>query len=222
MLLNHPPNKVLVTGQGGTGKSTFWTRYILNSKHDYHFIFDNELEFVQRCAPYLNATGSPEGLDAQLETGWVIYDPTEMFDEDFEAAFNFFCDWVYTISADLPGTKLFCCDEIQELVDTNNISTEFRRLIRLGRRRGIDAILIAQEPNSIHNKLRNQLTEVVAFQQLTDNALEFLVALGFDAEELRLLNTGDFVDKRTRPPLTIERANVFTLGKSLTPPPDPG
>jgi len=210
MLLNHPPNKVLVTGQGGTGKTSFWTRYVCNSKHDYHFIFDSEGEFVERSEFAFKPATTPEELERQVETGWIVYDPVPMYNEDFETAFAFFCDWFYQLSNHLPGTKLFACDELQELVGVNSCPIHFRRLLRLGRRRGIDAIMIAQEPNGIHNVVRNQLTEVVAFQQLTENAIEFLAALGFDPEELRSLDTGDFVDFMTRRKKWT-RGNVFKM-----------
>lgn len=191
MQLTHRPTKILVTGKSGTGKSTYFTRYVLNSAHDWKFIFDHEGEFQQRldCGAVYELAGLEEPLQ---EERWVIYDPSKEFPGETEAAFDKFLGWVFARCATLPGTKLFACDELQKMVGTMSVTHNLTCLLETGRRRGLDCVMISQQPNAIHNRVREQLTEVVTFQQLTDNAIDFLAQIGFDAEQVRALHPGEF------------------------------
>jgi hypothetical protein len=63
-------------------------------------------------------------------------------------------------------------------------------VLETGRRYGLDAAMISQQPNLIHNRARNQLTEVVTFAQTDANALQYLEQAGFDAETVRKLPLG--------------------------------
>ena len=53
-----------------------------------------------------------------------------------------------------------------------------------------DTLLVTQQPNVIHNRTRNQITEVVAFSQVDQNAVEFLEDLGFAGDDIRALPVG--------------------------------
>ena len=69
-----------------------------------------------------------------------------------------------------------------------------------GRRRGLDFVGVTHQPNELNNKVRGQLTEVVSFCQVEQRALEWLVAAGFSAEELRALRPGRFIARNLRGP----------------------
>jgi hypothetical protein len=67
-----------------------------------------------------------------------------------------------------------------------------KQILERGRRRGIDTLLVTQQPNVVHNRVRNQITEVVAFSQADENAVKFLEDLGFDGQEIRSLGAGEW------------------------------
>ena len=190
MLLAHKPSKILVTGKSGSGKSTYFTRYVINAPYPRRFLFDHEGEFQARLG--IRAATNEAGLLDSLRRPWTIYDPAEQFPGDTEAGFAFFCEWVFEMSRRLPGAKLFCCDELQKLVGTNTVSWELALLLETGRRYGVDAIMISQQPNLIHNRVRGQLTECVTFQQIEPNALKFLEEIGYDGEAVKALRPGEF------------------------------
>jgi GTPase SAR1 family protein len=190
MDLAHRPTKVLITGKSGSGKSTYYTRFVQNTEAK-RFIFDHEGEFAFRTG-LKAATGARELLD-RVSRPYVIFDPVEMFPGDTEAGFAFFCQWSFEMGSRLPGTKLFACDELQKLGGTNTVPWELALLLETGRRHSIDTVFIAQQPNLIHNRIRNQLTEVVSFAQLDDNAIHFLADVGFKEDELRALQPGQYV-----------------------------
>ncbi|MEQ2008110.1 MAG: hypothetical protein ABMA26_15035 [Limisphaerales bacterium] len=191
MLLNHRPTKILVSGASGTGKSTFFTRYLLNTKaHPVRIIYDHEGELAYRLG--LEAITDRAGLADAIETGWVIYDPVKEFEGDAPAGFEWFCQWTFSVAKELRRPLLFACDELQKLLTTSSLPPEFNTLNETGRRYGVDWIFIGQATNLVHNRIRNQVTEVVTFRQADENAVKFLEDLGFEADELRGLEIGEY------------------------------
>lgn len=211
MLLAHSPTKLLITGNSGSGKSTFATAYVLGSPQGKVFVFDHEGEFSFRLGvpPEAVARDTDELLKA-LDGRWIIFDPSRLYPGDTAAAFEFFGEWVFQVCEHLSGTKLFFSDEIQTFVDNHDAPWALRALLETGRRRGIDTALVTQQPNVIHNTTRNQLTEIVAFSQVDANAVKFLEDVGFDGDELRSLAPGQFVARglRTR----VEQRGAVNFG----------
>ncbi len=220
-----------MSGNAGSGKSTFATAVILNSLHTYRFIFDQEGESQLRLgfAPAHDA----EGLTKQLAQGWVIFDPWEMFPDSLDEAFDWFCNWCFDVKEAINReahenkqpfpTALFFVDELQNLVETHQVPRGLRAILERGRRQGIDTLLVTQQPNVIHNRTRNQITEIVAFSQVDKNAVEFLEDVGFDGDDIRALPCGSWrlLNMRQRlyqwgrikwkpPTVIVEGAKVFS------------
>jgi len=194
MLLNHRPTKILVSGASGTGKSTFFTRYLLNTKaHPLRVIYDHEGELAYRLG--FPAVRERDQLADALESGWVIYDPVQEFEGDAPSGFEWFCNWTFEVAKSLRRPMLFACDELQKLLTTSSLPPEFNTLNETGRRYGVDWMFIGQATNLVHNRIRNQVTEVVTFRQADENAVKFLEGVGFNADELRGLEIGEY---RTR------------------------
>lgn len=192
MQLEHRASKVFITGVSGCGKSTFWTNYVKGADARIRFVFDHEGELQARLK--FRAALRMEELGAAVQTGWCVFDPSLMFPGRTQEAFAFFCDFAFQLSSRLPGKKLFACDELQKLVGTNRITPEFASVLETGRRWGLDAVMIAQQPNLVHNRVRNQMTEVVAFQQRDESAYGILVKdWGFQEAELKGLRPGQFI-----------------------------
>lgn len=191
MNLAHHPTKLLITGKSGCGKSTYFTKFIEGSDHVQKFIFDHEGEFAYRLGitPFFNF----DELQKGIKNPYVIFDPSVEYPGAIGEAFLFFCEWVFEIAKNSSGTKLFCCDELQRLVGTTTVPHEFSLLIETGRRYEVDTVFVSQQPNIIHNRIRNQITEVVAFQTLDQAATKFLAGLGFSEDELNSLDRGAYI-----------------------------
>lgn len=190
MQISHKPTKILITGSSGTGKSTYYTRYLSNAPQGKIFVFDHEGEYAFRKG--IEPCLLMDRLQDELEKRYIIYDPSEDWPGDTYAGFCFFCEWVFEVSKALPGTKLFASDELQKILSTDSLPPEFCCIIETGRRRGIDTFFVCQQPNLIHNRLRNQLTETVTFRHIDKRALMFLEDLGFDPDEIKNLQRGEF------------------------------
>lgn len=187
MDLTHKPTKILITGKSGCGKSTYFNRYLLNSDYQYKFIFDHELEFCFRNR--VKPIQSAQDLDIAFKNRQrvQVFDPSLLFPGELDNAFNFWCDYVFSFSKANKGKKLFACDELQKIVGVSFISHELTTLIETGRRYGIDYVAIAQQCNLLHNRMRNQLTEIVTFRHQEKRALQFLEEQGFDPEKVMQL-----------------------------------
>lgn len=174
----------LVCGASGTGKTSFSIRYLLNRGNvSARFFFDWRHEYTQRLDIPLASTGP--GLEAALESGWVLFDPRHCFGGRTVDAFKFFCDYVYTSCQEIEGNKIVVIDELQRFCSAHSIPEELALIVETGRSYGIELFLNAQRPNAINEVVTGQLTEVVAFSTPAPRALEWLEAnAGLDPAEI--------------------------------------
>lgn len=196
MNLAHEPSKVLVTGQSGSGKTTFWTRYVCNTAARVKFIYDHEGEFSHRAG--IAPARTIEELGKAAGTPWCIFDPSTMFEGDAESGWEFFCDFAFSVSKRIRGRKLLATDELQKITDHHKLQKAFATVLETGRRYELDTAFIAQQPNLLHNRVRNQLTEVVSFLQLDHNAIGWLEGVGIAGETLPTLPPGSFLFRNLR------------------------
>jgi hypothetical protein len=189
----------------GTGKSTFIYKLFVNAQYSHKFFFDSQGDFALRSGR--EAAYDEQGLLRGLQSGWLVFDPSEMFEGDLPSGFDFFCEYCFRQSKNLAGTKLFGCDDVQDFVTTNRISPQLALIVETARKWQIDFATIAQAPNLIHNRLKNQFTEVVCFRQGDDpDILAYHTDKGFNPEEIQQLPDGAFIQ--------WERAtNKFYRGK---------
>jgi hypothetical protein len=195
MNLAWSPTKVLVTGCSGTGKTLFWSRYLQGAPARWRFIFDHDGQLSHRFG--VAAINSRQGLERSAESGWCIFDPVQMFPGDAAAGFEWFCTFAMNASKRLAGRKVFACDEVQSFVGSRSWPKPFAAILQTGRVYEIDAAFIAVSPNVVHAEVRNQATEVVAFQTTSEPAVRFLESeWGFLASELRSLPRFHFIARR--------------------------
>lgn len=206
MQLGHVPTKVLIVGCSGSGKTLYWTRYLLGSRVRCRFIYDHQGELAARLR--IEPARYPDQLAAAAARGWCVFDPAALFPGDTPGGFRFFCEFAYAASGRLPGRKIFACDELQVLVGTNQVPPELALVLETGRRVGLDFAGIAQQPNLIHNRVRNQATEVVAFRQVDPRAVDWCAAVGFDPEAIRALRPGEYLARNLQSGGTA-RGRVF-------------
>jgi hypothetical protein len=190
----HTPVKVFITGASGTGKTTEFYRLVLTVKAAYRFVFDRDGEFSVRNR--VRPACTREDLLRQTASGFSVWYPGDMFPGDWRAAFSFWCDYVYSVSGELKGRKIACCDEVVSVIEP------YRRLPQTGyvmlqncRKVGLDCYFSAQSPNEAHTSLRNQMTQAITFKHEDPTAMEWLVKKGFDAEQIQALRRGQFLHK---------------------------
>ncbi len=196
MQLEHKPSKVLIVGCSGSGKTQYWTRYLLGSRARLKFVFDHEGEFAGRLK-FRPAT-TLEQLATAAGRGWCVFDPARLYPGATPEAFAFFLDFAFTLSTQTGGRKLFACDELQAVTDTHTVSPELACVLETGRRYGLDFAAIAQQPNLVHNRVRNQATEVVTFQQMDPRAVDWCAAVGFDPAAVRGLAPGQYLARNLK------------------------
>lgn len=184
-----------MTGRSGTGKTEFLGRYVLSSEYPLVLVFDGQGELSQRWR--INPVVDPELLLAAVEKRSrcrvVLFDPAWAFPGNLAGGFSFWSDWCFSISEAIEGPKLAVVDELQQLVDTYGISDSFCAMTETGRRAELDMAVATHSFNLVHNRLRNQLSEVVTFAQVDPRAIEKLEEIGFDPEELPRLPEGSYV-----------------------------
>jgi hypothetical protein len=191
MQLAHRPLKLFVTGLSGSGKTVFWSRYVVGAKASAKFVFDHDGQFSYRLR--ITPARTLQELEAAAARGWCVFEPSELYPGQTCEAFAMFCDFAFSCAKELPGRKLFACDELQTLVGTNSTTTEFQSVVETGRVYGLDLAAISIAPNLIHNRIRGQATEVVSFRTMESNALAWLEERGFDPEAVKNLPKGSYL-----------------------------
>lgn len=172
-------------GASGYGKTEYVLRYLRGADAVCRFVFDPEGEFAAELGTY--GAKTPPQLAQQMESGWCVFDPSEMFGGNFAAGFEFFCAFAFEASKRFRGRKLFVVDEVWRYTRTANLSPATENLIFTGRRHELDFVVIGQMPNKVNTAVRDGLTEVVCFCLTDENALDFPRNFGFDPEAVRAL-----------------------------------
>lgn len=196
MQLDHPRFHLGIFGGSGSGKTSYALKYVATVKARCVFLFDAEGEFSSRMQ--LRPARTPPEIDAAIATGFVCFDPHELFPGNMEGAVAFFSRLALEVSKRLPGRKLIVIDELGWYVSGNNIPFPLKQVVQSGRRCGLDGVFIGQQPNELHNTIRCQLTEVVCFQLTDETALEFPRKFGFDPASIRALAPHRFICRNNR------------------------
>ncbi len=183
----------VIAGSGRTGKTTCGNLYLVNAPFDFRFVFDPENEASQRLN--LSPTLTEFDLAAHLVRGVVLFDPSHLFGSNYEAAFAFFCDWVFAKCAALPGKKVLMVDEVWKLCPNRTIPTEFANCIRTGSKRGLATMLLSQTPNELPGLVMNEVSEFISFRLQSSPALALAGRYGFDEDEVKSLPDLHFVSR---------------------------
>jgi DNA helicase HerA-like ATPase len=188
----HKSSKHLICGVSQTGKTTRLIQLIAVHPAPFVFIFDGEGELAER----LRITPTP--LDAfpnATEMHRVtLVDPAEL-QRDFAETFRYFCELALWHGEQHQQPSLLVVDEFQRYAGTGStqLEPEIVDVVERGRRYGVDLLLATQSPNLIHNRIRNQLTEVTSFRLVDARAHAWLEPLGYNGDELRQLQDGRFI-----------------------------
>ncbi len=200
MNLAHKPTKVAIVGSSGTGKSTFFTQYIRKANYQKIFVFDSEGEYGLRTG--VNVCYSTDDLNKALsQDQQIVFDPCVMFEGDTQTGFEFFAEWTFTLAKQPSLTtvrKLFAVDEAQTLISTDLVSHWLSCVVETGRRYTLDWLSVQQGLHLVHNRIRLQMTDVVAFRTIEKRALDWLEQNEFPVDEVRSLPDFHYVAKNMR------------------------
>lgn len=201
MNLLHRSNKLLIVGASGTGKTTYATRYLLACRDAQVFIYDHQGDIAPRLgsASLVDYDALVAAVGARQR--FVCFDPVDLYPGELAAGFDFFCEFVVGVGGATPGRKIFVCDEVHMVTSTfaDGLPWTFAHMLETGRKIEIDLVLVSQQPNLCHNRIRQQATEVVAFLCGDKSATEYLVNdCGFDPDEVLALREGEYICRDRR------------------------
>ena len=125
------PQHTLVVGMTGSGKTTFTIRYLLNVTCACRFLFDDRSRFSRRLR--VTPAFTARQVEEALPTRWVIFNPVQMFPDDYAAGFAWFCQWVYECAGRGPGLKVLVVDELWQWADSRAIPRTLRLCTQAGR-----------------------------------------------------------------------------------------
>ena len=204
MKINHPASCILVAGQQGCGKSTLALRLLAEKKAARKFIYDPEGEFIRRN-PRARVLGSFEELDnAGPAGGELVFMPGDEWiehgygDKDQVGCFQVFSKYCLEAAEVYPGNKVFFSDELDQYVDSHNYPKWLVAAIQIGRKRQLDCLFVSGAIASLHNRVRDKVTEAYIFQHVDDTAINWVKKVGFDPEEIRNLKKWEWVYRNLR------------------------
>lgn len=166
-----------VCGRSGQGKTSYAERYIAGSHHGKVFIFDWQNEFAPRLGLEFK-NDMAELWDAPERI--VCYDPHAQFPGQMAEAFALFCNGVFHEAGNQSLDSLLVVDELQRIIPVQDPPHELRTVLQTGRRQGLDTLILSQQPNRLHNEVREQFTEIVFFRMDDRRSLEFVEDRGAD------------------------------------------
>jgi hypothetical protein len=188
------PVHVLIVGMTQSGKTTFTLRLLLNSTVACRFIFD-DMPGRKSFAYKLRAQQcfTEQQCEAALASRWVIFNPSRMFPDDYAAAFDWFCNWVFHCAQRSPGLKLLTVDELWRWADARSIPRGLRLCTQAGLEYGVQLVTATQEPHRVNSSIVGQAGELVCFRLQEPKAWECIAALGADVSTVKNLPIGSFV-----------------------------
>jgi len=195
----------LIVGKSGCGKSWFGryilTQYLQNRAIKYIMVIDNSpdhfYEGLQTQGFYLQEYGE---VEAQGNYNWenfikankrILLEITNLKQEEITCLMDNVSKALYNL-----GDSLILVDEAHIFFPCHHHSIEFERLLRGGRKKGIDVIMITQTLTDL-NLIALRLTNVLILFQTTE-ANEVERALQYfhvDREEIVNLKDREYLFK---------------------------
>jgi hypothetical protein len=200
---DHVPDKRLVTGGSGTGKTSRAQEMFLEEKARFKFVYDHDGRYSSRFGP---ESVDAAGLDVAVAAGGtVVYDPSNDFTnlgvttkEMGPGGLSFFCEYLMATCKILKGRKILFVDELDLVSGNACYPKELHVLMQTGRNYMIDCILITGQPNRVHNCVLTQCTSVTTFLHTAEPAMKWLVQNGIEEDTIRGLGDHGWFQKNLR------------------------
>jgi len=190
---------IVVCGLSGFGKTTFALRALVNLKLSARFLFDPDPgefnpdigEFSDRLK--LPPSQSLYDLSLNLCRGWVAFDPHTLFPGDLENACNFFCDWAWEKSLQLPGEKILVIQDAYRFCTPHFVPAPIKTIVQSGSKRRLYLMIDAHEPQKLNSTVKTGMSEVICFRLQGEGPLSFAEEFGFKRDEVANLPQLQFV-----------------------------
>lgn len=187
MNIERKASHVLTCGKSGKGKTTYNLRYLIGSHHDRVFIYDHQGEFAERLH-LVPITSFEELRKRAAKERFLCFDYSQAFPGQMEETFDMFCGFVFDLCVEHLEPQgiesILVCDEVQKCTTVNECPQPLKNVMQTGRRFNLDSALMSQQPNRIHNEVREQVTELVMFQLKDENSLKFVKKMGLDEQPI--------------------------------------
>ena len=187
MNFDHTADRRLITGTGGSGKSTEFLRQFVAADARWKFLFDPEREYCRKLK--VDASYDlPSMAFYAARHRIVCFDPTGCC-ATLEEGFDLFCRYVWNFSIGERGVKLIGSDELQDFTLPGNggIPPTLKTILQKGRRQEINMLLIAHSLGELHDRARGALSHIITFRHEDALALDWLKRNGFDPEAVKSL-----------------------------------
>ena len=92
-----------------------------------------------------------------MDTRWVVFNPSLMFQERQRDAFRWFCSWVFEVSRRGGGKKILFVDELCKFVDAQSLPEELEKVARMGRAENLEMLSATQHPRDYHRDIRAEV-----------------------------------------------------------------
>jgi hypothetical protein len=175
----------------GAGKSWFARKYMINIEPTCRFLFDESSRFsewlpVRPCFTW-------EDCCKALPSRWVLFNPLQLYPDNYAKAFDDFCHWVYEASGGGPGAKVLAVQELWQWCDTRTIPRGLQLCCQAGRARGVQLLLDTHSPQKVNSSIIEQTTELISFRLQAPKAWDCIDELGMDVEKIKNLPLGQFI-----------------------------
>lgn len=185
------PANTLIVGMTGAGKTTFALRYLVNIEPACRFLFDESSRWSRRLP--IEPCFDFDECEGALPSRWVLFNPLRLYPDNYEQAFEDYCQWVFNASTRGPGAKILGIQELWQWCDSRTMPRSFRLCCQAGREYGIQLLLDTQEPHRINSSVIGQTTELVTFRLQDPKSWDCIRELGGDVEKVKQLPLGKFI-----------------------------
>lgn len=187
----------LVVGMTQSGKTIFTMRYLLNVVCACRFIFD-DLPGQKSFAHKLGVRPCYTLLEVltALPTRWVVFNPSRMFPDDYAAAFDWFCKFVFDCASapgNQKGLKILVVDELWQWANERAMPKNLRLCTQAGAEYGVQLFTATQEPHRVNSSIVGQCRELVCFRLQEPKSWKCVSDLGADAQKIASLPIGQFL-----------------------------
>ena len=195
MNIAHEASHSLITGMSRKGKSTFARALSAKAGARWKFGCDPYKKEFPRFMGWPLVIDEP-GLKRAVMAGQASgFYSAPLFPGDRIEGFNFWIRWVYEVGKALPGRKLVVVEEIEKTTAHRNspLAPAFSETLDEGRAAQFDVLMIAQRVSTVSELIRAQTTEIITFQHVDGNQLDWLKAEGFNPDSVSRLDRGEYI-----------------------------
>ncbi len=149
-------SRVLVVGRSGSGKTTFTTQFLWNRYRGVNKIFiDPKRELIYLLNDFDIICHNSKNLETyNINKNRVLYMPEDVSNIDFESV----CEYCF----EKGNTTLFI-DESAYYCTSSRIPKAYKKLMIMGRSRGVGVVNTTQRPNGINQLLLSEAEHFFIF-----------------------------------------------------------